>query len=138
MDNKETQIIDRKNLRSQMLEDFSCYLARNHAAIVVLSGPRKGAEYAVRQERVVIGRGKTAQLRFDDSTMSKEHAVIEFVRGSFHLRDLESANGTRVGGEDIDTVKLQNGTRFELGKHQFEFVLFEREPKPKTHVIDLE
>ena len=138
MDIKETQVLDSSKFKQEHLEDLSRFLARHHAALVVLNGPRKGAEYPIRQSKFSLGRGEDADLRFDDSSMSRLHAEIEFSKGSFVLRDLKSANGILINNETVESHRLENGSRFELGRHRFQFVCVQREPTGQTHVIELD
>ncbi len=49
---------------------------------------------------VVIGRTtELAELAFEDSEISRRHARVFWVAGKFFVEDLNSTNGTRVGGQ---------------------------------------
>src|SRR5215470_6762351 len=45
---------------------------------------------------LVIGRGSEADLRIDDASISRKHALLSLGR-RIRIKDLGSANGTRVG-----------------------------------------
>ena len=67
--------------------------------------------------------------------MSKEHATLEFVSGSFRLRDLGSMNGVRLNGTEVKAAEIESGDRFQLGDHEFQFVLEQSEKAPRTWVL---
>lgn len=56
--------------------------------------------------------------------VSREHAKITFERGSYYIEDMNSTNGTVVGGRRLDPgkrVKLGSGTTIRLADEQFVF-----------------
>jgi pSer/pThr/pTyr-binding forkhead associated (FHA) protein len=113
-------------------EDFA---AKWRASVVVLSGDAAGTEWTVESPQTTIGRGDACEWKIDDDTMSKEHATLEFSNGVFRLRDLGSMNGVRLNGSEVRAAELENGDRFQLGDHEFQFVLQEREKAPRTWVV---
>lgn len=117
--------------------DFLKFQERWQASVVLLSGDDSGAEFVLEQPSTTLGRGENAQLRFEDSSMSSEHATLEFFDGRIRLRDLGSMNGTILNGSDVKAVELKNGDRFQLGAHEFQFVLVDRPKRPKTYDIPI-
>jgi hypothetical protein len=72
-----------------------------------------------RGERILIGRGVLARIRFRDSDVSTDHAVLELEGGSWRLCDLGSSNGTAVNGRvlrDGTSVQLLGGEELSFGK----------------------
>jgi len=70
-----------------------------------------------RSGSLVIGRGKTADLRIDDASISRQHATLH-VGTSLELEDLESANGTWVGHTRLvprERMAVHPGDVIELG-----------------------
>jgi DNA-binding NtrC family response regulator len=66
---------------------------------------------------LVIGRGKSADLRIDDASISRQHATLH-VGAALELEDLESANGTFVGRKRLSPrqrVAVHPGDVIELG-----------------------
>ncbi len=124
-----------REVKSARDSGFSTYLARFQASIVILSGPAKGTEHALDRERITMGRGPGVDLAFDDSTMSRQHAAIEFSNGGFQLRDLESTNGTLLNGGEVKVGELKHRDRFQIGDLSFQFVREEREHDPPTYVL---
>lgn len=67
--------------------------------------------------RVVIGRGKTSDIRVDDASISRQHLALTIDDG-FRVEDLGSANGTRIGARTIapgESLKVAAGELIELG-----------------------
>ena len=63
-----------------------------------------------------IGRGFGADLRLDDPTVSRRHAiVVSDDRGAVILDD-RSANGTRVNGRCVARAELADGDVIMLGR----------------------
>jgi pSer/pThr/pTyr-binding forkhead associated (FHA) protein len=117
--------------------DFVAFQERWQASVVLLSGDDSGAEFALEQLSTTLGRGESAHLRFDDSSMSSEHAALEFFNAGIRLRDLGSMNGTTLNGSDVKAAELKNGDRFQLGSHEFQFVLVDRPKRRKTYDVPI-
>jgi pSer/pThr/pTyr-binding forkhead associated (FHA) protein len=111
------------------------FFGRFRAAIVILSGGASGSEYGLDQSRVSMGRGPGVDLAFDDSAMSREHAVVEFYGEGFRIRDLGSTNGVTVNGSAVQVCKLKHGDRFDLGEHRFQYVIEERERAGREYAV---
>jgi FHA domain len=65
-----------------------------------------------------IGRGLAADVRFDDPTVSRRHALI--VRGADGLRVLDdrSLNGVFVNGARVEWSPLAHGDEIRVGRHR--------------------
>ncbi len=65
-----------------------------------------------------IGRGLAADVRFDDPTVSRRHALI--VRGADGLRVLDdrSLNGVFVNGQRVEWSPLSHGDEIRVGRHR--------------------
>ena len=115
--------------------DFQDFRARHIASIVVLSGGVVGSEHILDDPKIRLGRGPEVEFEFEDSAMSREHAVFEFADGAYVLRDVGSTNGIRVNGERLMARELGHGDRLEIGEHLFQFLIENREQTPATYVI---
>ena len=114
---------------------FPDFLACHRAAIVVLSGEAPGNEFEIDHPKISLGRGPGVDLAFEDSAMSREHAVFEFSDGGFRIRDLGSTNGTQVNDAKVQSKNLDHGDRIRIGDHVFQFLLEKRELEPKTYFV---
>lgn len=72
--------------------------SRALAKLGILAGPRIGEEIAIPSPVVHIGSGSQNDVVIPDDSVSKAHAQLEFVDGSWRITDLESTNGTFVEG----------------------------------------
>src|SRR5437899_50908 len=88
----------------------------DRATLTMLAGPEAGAVFALASAEVVLGRGIDAMLRFDEPSVSRLHAKITHMgRDAYRIEDLDSTNGTYVGGRLIHSVMLHSGDRIQLG-----------------------
>jgi pSer/pThr/pTyr-binding forkhead associated (FHA) protein len=67
-------------------------------------------------EIITIGRLPDNSIQIDDASVSSHHAKLSRSGDHYQLTDLDSTNGTRVNGERISDVQLQDGDRIRFGK----------------------
>ncbi len=94
-----------------------------------------GAEPAVlRGERVVIGRATTNDIALaDDPVASRVHAALEHYPSGWSIRDLGSANGTKVNGEVIVAERaLKPSDEIVVGTTRLVFRAITAEPSATT------
>jgi pSer/pThr/pTyr-binding forkhead associated (FHA) protein len=73
---------------------------------------------------VRVGRSPECEVRLDDRTVSRFHAVIEVgPDGAFRVKDLESSNGVRVNGRRVRGWQLSDGDTIQIGDHHLRFGL---------------
>lgn len=74
-------------------------------------------EVAIGEEAVTFGRTGDNTFPFaGNPNISRNHALIEFRDGAYHLLDLGSSNGTTVNGQRVDgDVELNDGDYVTLG-----------------------
>lgn len=81
----------------------------------------EGDYAAIRLERgwTRIGRSRTADIRFDDPTVSRRHALVVLSAGG-NLRALDdrSLNGLYVNGERVEWAVLDDGDELEVGRYR--------------------
>jgi len=81
----------------------------------VLSGPDAGREVEV-GDGVVLGRQQGSDVLVRDELASRRHAeVLPLPGGRVRLRDLDSANGTFVGDEQVGERVLEAGEVIRIG-----------------------
>jgi predicted component of type VI protein secretion system len=80
------------------------------------------AEFNMTRERYTIGRLADNDIRIDSAAVSGHHALIINILNDSFLEDLNSTNGTYVGGRLIRKHALQHGDVITIGHHQLRFV----------------
>jgi hypothetical protein len=73
-------------------------------------------------EPVTFGRDASNMVVLPSTFVSKRHATIGIEGGQFIVRDLKSANGTRVNGETATLTPLSPGDVIEIGDQTLTFV----------------
>ncbi|HEX3294194.1 MAG TPA: FHA domain-containing protein [Solirubrobacterales bacterium] len=65
-----------------------------------------------------IGRSRSADIRLDDPTVSRRHAVIvQTPEGELRVLDDRSMNGIRVNDEPVDWSPLADGDELQIGRY---------------------
>lgn len=86
--------------------------------LLVLSGPQFGELVDLEPgTELVIGRRTDAGVFIHDEGVSRRHASVTLAEGEAWLRDLGSQNGTFVDGQRVESLRLEDGQRFQLGAH---------------------
>ncbi len=76
----------------------------------------EGREIELSDGEVTLGRSRTSTVRLEHESVSRSHALLTFDRGEAVVKDLNSSNGTFVGGKRISReTRLVNGDRLQLG-----------------------
>ena len=91
--------------------------------LIVIYGDRLGKQYHLGPERKLIGRLGQSDILVDDSSVSREHAMIERRDGRFVLEDLKSTNGTFVNGEFVDVCVLNHGDKIRIGNTVLQLIV---------------
>jgi len=85
------------------------------AYLVVLAGSNVGEMHKIETAETVIGRAEGTAIRLLDNGVSRRHARIIELNGQVLIEDMQSANGTLVNGEMIQTRVLNDGDKIRLG-----------------------
>jgi FHA domain-containing protein len=87
-------------------------------AMLVVSGRR----VVVPAEGAVLGRSRECDVVLDDSGVSRRHAQLSPRGEGWVLEDLQSTNGVRVNGRELEGLRrLAPGDRIELGSTEMLF-----------------
>jgi hypothetical protein len=78
-------------------------------------------KYPFEKPTITIGRDPDCDISIDNVAVSRTHASVTAAGGGFTLEDLQSGNGTFVGGAKITTHPLQSGESFVIGKYNLLF-----------------
>jgi DNA-directed RNA polymerase subunit RPC12/RpoP len=96
------------------LDDPGQYIAyRAHDDVVA---------YALTREWTRIGRSLAADIRFDDPTVSRRHALIVRQPDGLRVLDDRSLNGVFVNGERVEWSTLADGDEVVIGRHHLHFI----------------
>ena len=83
---------------------------------------------ALTREWTRIGRSLAADLRFDDPTVSRRHALIVRQPDGVRLLDDRSLNGVFVNGARIDGRALVDGDEIIIGRYRLRFLSVAADP----------
>ena len=106
-------------------------------SLIVTSGTLAGQVFSF-SESAVVGRGQFSDVRLNDATVSRRHALIRMIGGTYELSDQESVNGTRHRGKRLTTpVQVKDGDEIEFGevKALFRIASSEHPSLPSLRVI---
>ena len=84
-----------------------------------------GAEHQtvpVQREWTRIGRSLAADVRFDDATVSRRHALIVHQADGTRVLDDRSLNGVYVNGRRVEWSPLKDGDQIAVGRHTLWFL----------------
>jgi hypothetical protein len=70
-----------------------------------------------------IGRSAVADIRLDDPTVSRRHAlIVKTEGGSLRVLDDRSLNGLYLNGERVEWSRLKDGDELEIGRYRLHLV----------------
>ncbi len=78
--------------------------------------------FELQREWTRIGRSLAADVRFDDPTVSRRHALIVRQPDGLRVLDDRSLNGVFVNGERVEWSTLADGDEIVIGRHHLHFV----------------
>lgn len=105
--------------------------ARHHAVSVEpaqpgryieIQGPEQVLLIPLGSQPMHIGRGLSADLRLDDSSVSRRHAILVPRPSGARILDDRSANGTIVNGRRVQQADLRSGDVIVLGRVLLRFL----------------
>jgi pSer/pThr/pTyr-binding forkhead associated (FHA) protein len=76
----------------------------------------------VSREWTRVGRSLAADIRFDDATVSRRHALIANESGGARVLDDRSLNGIHVNGRRVEWSPLSDGDEILIGRHALYFM----------------
>jgi pSer/pThr/pTyr-binding forkhead associated (FHA) protein len=77
---------------------------------------------ALSREWTRIGRSMAADLRFDDATVSRRHALVVNQAEGVRVLDDRSLNGVYVNGRRVEWSQLSDGDEVAIGRHTLHFM----------------
>lgn len=73
------------------------------SSLTVTAGPLTGTSLPLGTSQIIVGRSPDSALVLDDSYSSSRHARFYQEGGQWWVEDLDSTNGTYIGGKRITT-----------------------------------
>jgi len=92
------------------------------AALVVLEGDGKGKRMALTKHRILFGR-KQADVVLSDPEASRQHCTLLLYGDFAVVKDLGSANGTKVNNRIVKEGLVSSGDTLQIGTTVFQFLL---------------
>ena len=78
--------------------------------------------HAIVGEWTHIGRSASSEIRFEDPTVSRRHALVVRRPDGLKIVDDRSLNGVCVNGERVEIHSLRDGDTIQVGRHALHFV----------------
>ena len=100
-------------------------------AVVFLTGDLLAVPIPLERAEVILGRALEADVRINDTKVSRQHARINTVfdaetnETSYIITDLASRVGILLNGQKISRETLQNGDKITVGEHILRFELLD-------------
>jgi hypothetical protein len=89
--------------------------------LLLTAGHGRGQTFDLRGE-VYLGRSQANSITISDGKVSRSHARLDPVRGTYVITDLGSANGTYINGVRItQPIRLRDGDLLQVGDTQLIF-----------------
>ena len=114
---EEPTIEEREALVSRartMIQEAGQYLAWHDGSTVRVT--------SLDREWTRIGRSLAADVRFDDPTVSRRHALIVRQADGVRVLDDRSLNGVFVNGERVEWRVLSDGDEIVVGRYRLHFL----------------
>jgi two-component system cell cycle response regulator len=111
-------------------------------ALVFLSGELIAVPIPLEREEVILGRALEADVRVNDTKVSRRHAKINTIvdtetgKTDYVLSNLGSRNGIYLNGAKVEREILSNGDKITIGEHILRFELLDeidREYQQQIH-----
>jgi pSer/pThr/pTyr-binding forkhead associated (FHA) protein len=81
-----------------------------------LQGPSETLLVRLEREVTRIGRGLAADVRLDDNSVSRRHALLVCDQSGARVLDDRSSNGTLLNGARVEQAALKSGDVLLLGR----------------------
>ena len=98
-------------------QDVVNALSSGVGILLVLKGAGVGGRYLLDASETKIGRDINNEIRLDDITVSRSHAMISKSSDGYSVKDLGSLNGTYLNAVSVRDSKISNGDEIQVGKY---------------------
>lgn len=104
------------------IEDVRAELEEAGQYLVYDDGGGEPVVHSLTREWTRVGRSLAADIRFDDPTVSRRHALVVRQPDGVRVLDDRSLNGVFVNGERVEWHALEDGDELVVGRHRVHFV----------------
>ena len=87
--------------------------------VTFLKGENAGMTFEYSQTGITIGRDPDNVICLETGRVSRYHAIISCISGTWTISDLNSTNGIKVNSIKIASSVLKNGDQVTVGEHVF-------------------
>jgi two-component system NtrC family sensor kinase len=106
------------DLTEQLANEATLSPVNTEPCLLVLTGSSAGQLFVLKKCLTTMGRATDADVVLNDRGISRYHARLDRTAdGEMRLLDLDSTNGTFVGGASVTSTSLKEGDRVGLGPH---------------------
>lgn len=95
--------------------------SKSNDFLLVHISQKDSFEFPISKTDLSIGRDQKNILCIADKSVSSHHALIFLREGIYFIKDLNSANGTRVNNVKVQESPLKIGDKIQLGEISIEF-----------------
>lgn len=89
--------------------------------IIVKLGDQIVQKHYLSQDKISIGRSSENDISVENLAVSRHHANVIRVNGTYYIEDLDSSNGSFVNGVRVTKTELANKDVIAIGKHELYF-----------------
>ncbi len=118
---EKTKVAVKKSVWAETGNSAGKHGNRRNATLRIANGCFAGLKVPLARDRTSLGSNLDSDICLDNSLVSNEHAVITRDGNGYVIEDLNSRNGTFVGGREIHRRKLKNGDLITIGNFQLKF-----------------
>ena len=104
------------NLLESSFRSLDGFTSMAHITLRVLHGADRGRVFSQIPTPVTIGREEGNTIQLNDERISRYHLKLQDDKDKIVLTDLESTNGTKVNGEDIQVRIVRDGDMISVGR----------------------
>lgn len=105
-----------------MVEDIQAAGSGAVVGFLVSRGPKAGSRYRLDPGVSSLGRHPESTIFFDDITVSRRHAEVDFDGQVVTVKDVGSLNGSYVNNQSLDQPRqLADGDVLQIGKFKLLF-----------------
>ena len=107
--------------RPDWIDEARAHLAEPGKYLAYEDGGRR-VVVPVAREWTRIGRSLAADVRFDDATVSRRHALVVSQADGVRVLDDRSLNGVYVNGRRVEWSPLTDGDEIVVGRHTLHYL----------------